>query len=428
MRKMLRGLDDVSRRQFVSYAAKTCLGLGVMSPLAAQAAARSAGAARKPAKNVIYMFMNGGLSHLDTFDPKNNSEVSGPVSAISTNVSGIQLSENLPELAKQMDKIALIRSLTSNQGAHERGQYFVRTSHTPRGSVQHPALGAWTVKHGGRINPTLPSNVLIGGGGAHPGAGFLGSEFTPVRIGNPSAGLQNAHLPGSVNPDQFQRRLQLMERFDRPFTRKYEHRDVKTYTEFYDEAVRLMRSEDLVAFDISKESAEMREAYGNNRFGQATLLARRLVQNGVRYVEIEHGGWDTHANNFDAMPDRTAPVDQALATLLQDLDASGLLEETLIVLTTEFGRTPNINRDAGRDHHPRVFSSLLAGGGINGGQVYGKSDEKAYAAAENPVTVPDFNATIAYALGLQYDERVFAPSGRPFTMADDGKPVTDLFT
>lgn len=429
MRQMLRGLDPFSRRQFVSYAAKTCLGVGLLTPLAARHAAAQASAAnRRPAKNVIYMFMNGGISHLDTFDPKTDSEVAGPVRPISTNVPGIQLSEYMPELAQQMDKVAIIRSLTSNQGAHERGQYFVRTSYTPLATEQHPALGAWTVKLGGRINRTLPNNVLIGGGGGHPGAGFLGSEFTPVRVGNPAAGLEDSRLPAGVDREQFQRRLGLMQRFDQTFTRNYAHRDVKAYSEFYEEAVRLMRSEDLRAFDISQESREMREAYGSNRFGQATLLARRLVQHGVRYVEIEHGGWDTHANNFEVMPDRTAVVDRALATLLQDLASSGLLEETLVVLTTEFGRTPVINRDAGRDHHPRAFSSLLAGGGVGGGQVYGKSDKQANGVEENPVEVPDFNATIGYALGLEIDQRVHSRSGRPFTLANRGQPVTELFS
>jgi uncharacterized protein (DUF1501 family) len=196
----------------------------------------------------------------------------------------------------------------------------------------------------------------------------------------------------------------------------------------YDEALRLMSSRDLAAFDISQEPEALREAYGQTQLGQGALLARRLVEHGVRFVEVVDGGWDTHNDNFDELEDLVPNLDRALATLLADLDSRGLLEETLVVVTTEFGRTPTIVTDRmGRNHYPKAYSSLLAGGGVRGGRSWGRTDETGSNVIENPVTVPDFNATIAHALGLPLEQQIFSPSGRPFTVADKGVPVTELF-
>jgi uncharacterized protein (DUF1501 family) len=194
----------------------------------------------------------------------------------------------------------------------------------------------------------------------------------------------------------------------------------------YKDAVRLMNSEDLKAFDINQESTEVQAAYGDNGFGQGLLLARRLVENNVRFVEVQLGGWDTHNNNFTSVADRGATVDRALSTLISDLDSRGLLDETVIVLATEFGRTPRINGNDGRDHYPRAFSGLIAGGGIKGGQAYGVTDETGSRIVENPVLVPDFNATVAAALGLPTNHILYSPSGRPFKVANNGVAVTDI--
>jgi uncharacterized protein (DUF1501 family) len=194
----------------------------------------------------------------------------------------------------------------------------------------------------------------------------------------------------------------------------------------YRDAVKLMTSEDLKAFDINQEPTDVREAYGDNGFGQGVLLARRLVENNVRFVEVQLGGWDNHTNIFTSVADRGATVDRALSALIGDLEQRGLLDETLIVLATEFGRTPRINQNEGRDHYPRAFSGLIAGGGIKGGQAYGKTDESGSRVIENPVLVPDFNATIATALGLPVGHTLYSPSGRPFKVANNGEPVMDI--
>ncbi len=435
MANPFHSLDESTRRQFLALGARSLLGVTIAGMMPGRLfagdpssiLAASPTAPRPLARNVIYLYMAGGMSHLDTFDPKPGQKVAGPVTAIPTSVDGIQLTENLPLTARMMHRCAVVRSLTSTQGAHEQGNYYVHTGYRMIGTTRHPAMGAWLASLSGRTNDTLPASVLIGGDSQHPGAGFLESRFAPLPIGNPETGLANSHSADNVNEARFQRRLQLLDSVNKPFIAANPQKETRAYHDLYDEAVTLMRSRDLAAFDMSQETAAMRAAYGSDRFGQGCLLARRLIENDVRFVEVSLGGWDTHSDNFDQVQARCDILDLGLSTLLADLDARGLLDETLVVVATEFGRTPRINSNLGRDHHPRCFSMLLAGGGIRGGQVYGTSDEQGEAVGDHHVTVPDFNATIAYALGLPLDKVITAPSGRPFTVADKGQPLVSLF-
>ena len=219
----------------------------------------------------------------------------------------------------------------------------------------------------------------------------------------------------------------LADKFDMAFHSKYDVKKVRAYSDMYDDAVRLMRSEDLKAFNLNLEDQKVRDEYGTDGFGQGCLLARRLIENDVRHVEVTLGGWDTHNNNFQAVQGLASRLDQGLSALLNDLDRRGLLNETLVVLTTEFGRTPYVNENDGRDHFPKAFSGLMAGGGIAGGQAHGRTNEHATDVEEGKVSPPDFNATIAYGLGLPLDEVIYSPSKRPFTIADKGQPVTSVF-
>ena len=235
-------------------------------------------------------------------------------------------------------------------------------------------------------------------------------------------------MHASLNEDRFDFHRDLAMQLDAPFVEKYDQKNVRAYTDMYEDAVKLMRSKDLAAFDLSQEPDGLKERYGRNPFGQGCLLARRLVENGVNFVEVTLGGWDTHNSNFVNVPDKAETLDLALSTLLVDLERRGMLDDTLVVLATEFGRTPEINANEGRDHHPQAFTGLMAGGGIKGGQVYGKTDERGSKVVENAITVPDFNATIGYALGLPLDQVLYSPSMRPFTLAAKGKPMVDLFS
>ncbi len=428
MKKFLNTLSDVDRRDFLAYSAKAFLGVGLM-PLAARSKAFAGSAPfRNPtAKNIIYLYMAGGMSHLDTFDTKPGSDIQGSTRTIKTNVSGIRISEHFPQVAQQMDKLALIRSLSSNQGAHEEGRYFMHSSYIKRGTIAHPGLGSWLVKYDGHRNPNLPSVVHIGSDNPGGGNGFLEPRYAPLVIGNPESGLQNSRIRKGVTEEQFHDTLMLTNAFDTEFHSRYKQKRVAAYTDMYDDAIRLMKSEDLAAFELEKEQKELRDAYGKNAFGQGCLLARRLVENDVRFVEVTLGGWDTHTNNFERVAENASVLDQALATLLADLNRRGMLEETMVVVATEFGRTPQINDNDGRDHSPTAFSCLLAGGGIRGGQVYGKTDDEGKHVVDGKVEVPDFNATIAYGLGLPLEKTVYSDSGRPFRVADKGRPVVELY-
>ena len=423
----------LNRRDFVATAAKTFLGVTALDQIGGKAFAL-AGENTSPlkqaatARNIIYLYMTGGMSHLDTFDPKDNKDVMGATGVISTKADGVRLSDNLPLLARQADKLAIVRSMVSTQGAHEQGRYYMRTSYTLRSSIRHPSLGAWLQKFQDRGNPSLPGTVMIGNDSRHPGAGFFEAKFAPLMINAPEDGLGNSKMNAMFASDaEFNKHLDVSHQLDRKFAETYNLKKVRAYADMYDDAVKMMKSEELVAFNLNEEPEAVRKKYGRDRFGQGCLLARRLVEHGVRFAEVTFGNWDTHNANFTKVPELCDELDGALSTLLADLESRGMLDDTMVVLATEFGRTPEINANDGRDHHPKAFSCVLAGGGIRGGQVYGASDERGFAVAEKQVSIPDFNATIAYGLGLPLDQVLYSPSKRPFTVVDKGRPITGLF-
>lgn len=429
--QLLRG-DDLSRRSFVARTASSLLGVGLLPEVftpKAQAAFENSSKLKQvaTARNVIYLYMSGGQTHLDTWDPKEGVETAGPTKPIKTTADGVRISEYLPLTAKQMHHACVINSLSSTQGAHEQGNYIMHTSYELRGTIRHPAMGAWLNVFQGGGNTTLPNFVFVGNDSRHPGAGFFPAQYSPLYVNNPENGLKNVRLQPGLTEDRFQKRMKLADDLDREFRSTFPHRNVKAYADMYDDAIAMMKSEDLKAFDLSEEKEETRIQYGREAFGQGCLLARRLVERGVRFVEVSLGGWDTHNANFVRVPELCDTLDRALSALLQDLNARGLLKETLVVLTSEFGRTPDINQNVGRDHYPKAFSAVLAGGGIAGGRTYGRTDKEGREVVEDKVTIQDFNATIGYALGLPLDQVIYSPSKRPFTVADRGQPLTGVF-
>ncbi|TDU64268.1 uncharacterized protein DUF1501 [Prosthecobacter fusiformis] len=423
---------EISRRDFAAKTASSLLGVGL---LGSYMNGKSYGAFENSsklkqvatAKNVIYLYMSGGQSHMDTWDPKVGVETAGPTKPIKTSADGVRISEYLPLSARQMHHACVINSLTSTQGAHEQGNYMMHTSYDLRGTIRHPAMGAWLNVFQGGGNSTLPNFVFIGNDSRHPGSGFFPAQYSPLYVNNPENGLKNVKLQPGLTEDRFMKRMSLAEDLDQDFRSTFQHRNVKAYSDMYDSAMSMMKSEDLKAFDLTEEPEELRKSYGKEAFGQGCLLARRLVERGVRFVEVSLGGWDTHNSNFVRVPELCDTLDKGLATLLEDLNARGLLKDTLVVLTSEFGRTPDINLNVGRDHYPKAFSAVLAGGGIAGGVTYGKTDKEGREVIEDKVQIGDFNATIAYALGLPLDQVIYSPSKRPFTIADKGKPITNLF-
>ncbi len=436
----LNKLDEVNRRSFMASAARGCLGVTIAGS-AAELFAPSVHAADPAtvaegggkAKSVIYLFMAGGMTHLDTFDPKPEApgEFRGPTETIKTKADGLRLGHYMSRLAGQADKIALVRSMTSTQGAHGPGRYFMRTGYAQRASIVHPSNGAWITRLKQRTNRSLPSFVTVGAGNGHPAAGFFEPQYAPLPVGDATSGLQNVRRLRNVSEEQFNKQLALRQLLDKQFDGQFHkgQKNVRAYNQVFEEAVKLMQSEDLEAFDLKKETPKVHAAYGDHSFSKGVLLARRLVERGVRFIDVEFGGFDWHNDNFDQCEQKLPLLDQALSALLQDLEAKGLLESTLVVVATEFGRTPKIVQErSGRNHFPKAFSYLLAGGGIKGGQVYGKTDETGSNVAEKPVTGPDFNATIGFAMGVPHDLTLMSPSRRPFKLgARSGKPLTKLF-
>ncbi len=425
MKTELNKLSPLARRDFIMRTAQTVLGVTVMPALNLRAAAAAPGPGFGKAKNVIFLWMNGGMTHIDTWDPK-TGETKGPTAPIKGKGGIDYLGGTMTKMAEVSDKITIVRSMSSKTGVHDAGTYIMKTGYEPRGTIVHPCMGAWASHFLGRIKGvTLPDSVIVNSGSAFPGAGFFPPATSPIPIANPQTGLQNIKQTSSEL--HFNKRVSLMNELDDSFRKKYQSEDVKAYTEFYDETMKLMKSEDLKVFDLALEPAGTRAKYGNSSFGQGALLARRLVQSGVRFIEVQFGGWDMHNNIDQALGGTGQTMDSVFATLIQDLAANGLLESTLVVMGSEFGRTPDINQNSGRDHYPLAYSTVFAGGGVKGGFVYGATDKDGRRVADKQASPLDFQATIGHAMGLPVDEVVMSPSNRPFTVGDKGKPVLDIF-
>lgn len=423
MKHFPNSLDAPTRRQFVERCAASSFGLSVLP--ATQFISR-ASTAQKPAafgkaKSVIWLMLDGGLSHIDSLDPKTGRS-KGPAKAISTSAD-FQVTDFFPKFATVADRVSVIRSMEAKIGVHKPAQYFMRTAYEPRGTILHPNLGAWGSHYLGRSSKNLPSSVCVNRR-SDQANGFFPSSYAPLAIGDPNKGINDVKSIGGQSAAA--KRLALLNNLDADFRRKFNDKGVNSYNGFYDDALSLMKSKELAAFDLSKESSEQREAYGNNSFGQGCLLARRLVQSGVRFVEVKHDGWDHHKALADEMADVAPVFDQAFATLITDLEQLGLLDSTLVVVATEFGRKPNFDGD-GRSHHPVCFSTVLAGGGAKAGFVYGKSDDEGYYVDEDSVSVGAFHASIAYAAGMEIEKPAISPSGRPMTVGDGEEPVLELF-
>ena len=414
----------LDRRNFFAKSAASLLGVQLLPWLDSTLLAAQAPTAK--ANHLLLLTMRGAMSHIDTFDPKPGREVQGSTKAIQTKITGIQFGETLAKLSTMADQLAVIRSMSTETGDHEQGTYLMRTGYKQINSIQHPSMAAWTTMALGPISKTLPPNVLVGNGNEHPNAGFLDPKYLPIPVADANRGLENIQSPAYLSDDIFKRRLLLARKFDAAFQNKYDGTEMEAYNELYRQAVKFMGSKDLAAFDIKKESEKTLLAYGANRFGQGCLLARRLLQEGVRCIEVEFEGWDMHQQLFTDLPSKGGQLDQAFSQLLLDLKSTGLLDSTLIVLQTEFGRTPKINENSGRDHHPGAFSFVLAGAGIQGGVVHGSTDDDGVGVAKDHVSIADFNTTVATVMGIDTNQEHVSPNGRPFKIGGGGKAVSQV--
>jgi uncharacterized protein (DUF1501 family) len=385
---------------------------------------------RKRGMACVLMFMRGGPSQFETFDPKPDTTNGGPTKAISTAVEGVQIAEGWEHLAKAMGDVALIRSMTNREGEHQRATYQLHTGYVPAGSVKYPSLGSIVASEIGPQDFDLPHFVSIGNRVNTIGSGFLGMSVAPFVVPNPSQLPANVALPQGVADKRFERRFGLLGQIEEDFAQAGGGPRVAEHKSVYSNAAQMVRSPRLRAFDLAQEKDTVRDRYGRTPFGQGCLLARRLVEQGVTFVEIESNGWDTHQDNFDKVKSLAGQVDPAFAALVSDLKERGMLERTLIIWMGEFGRTPKINaRGAkpGRDHYPRAFNVALAGGGIKGGQVIGSTSADGTDVKSRPVTVPDLFCSFYQALKINPRKENLSTLGRPIKLMDKGTAVKELF-
>jgi hypothetical protein len=409
----------LSRRAMLAASGASILGMSVPNLLAAAGKDHAA-----KAEHVILFWNGGGMSHIDTWDPKPGRPTGGELAPINTSANGVQISEIFPQLAKQMHHCSLVRSIAGTQGDHGRATHHVSTSYLPFPNLIYPGIGS-VVAHELPNLGDLPAFITISGQ-AHR-AGYLGQKCEAYFVPQPGDKDPYLAFPEGIAEVRGNKRLETLERFNTRFTGANKDERLTSTKTSIDEAVKLMRSPALEAFEFSKVNPDTIEKYGNNPFGRGCLLAKRLVEKGVRFVQINRGGYDTHSNNFPAMRNHGEVMDSGLASLVQELAETGLLDKTLILMVSEFGRTPVINKDAGRDHWASVFSCFMAGGGIKGGNVIGSSDEDGAHPKDNPVKVQDIHASVCHALGIDPNKEVMTPLRRPMKLVDNGTLIPGLF-
>src|SRR5688572_20165460 len=386
-----------------------------------------------PAKSVIHIFLPGGMAAQESFDPKPLApiEYRGPLGTVGTKLPGEVFSELMPQTASIADKLTVVRSMTHGEAAHERGTHNMFTGYRPSPALQYPSFGSVVSHEFGSKNNMPPYVCVPSMPNTYAGSGYLSSAYGPFSLGaDPASGrfqVRDLNLPGGIDDGRFSRRRNMLDAVDNHFRKLEKSDNLAAMDSFYQRAYGLISSKAArQAFDINAESDATKELYGKNEAGMRFLMCRRLVEAGVRFVSTTYSGWDHHTNIEGAFRGQMPPFDKAFAALINDLDQRGLLNSTLVMVTSEFGRTPKINRDQGRDHWPKVFSIALAGGGIKRGQIYGSSDATASEPNQDPLTVEDMATTVYNQLGITADKELMAPGDRPIEIVDGGKVVSDL--
>src|SRR5262245_37620879 len=382
----------VCRRSFLRSAA---VGLGALSFRDCLTA--HADELRKQGTACILLWMAGGPSQFETLDPKPGAETQGPTRAIATTADGIRIAEHWTRTATVMNELTVIRSMTSREGNHGRATYLMHTSYPPSGGIVHPGMGSIVASELGHADSDMPNFVAISGSSV--GQSFLGVRHAPFIVTDPNRAPDNLATP--VAADRLGRRLGLLKELEEPLTKTGAAQLVKDHQTLYDQTSQMILSPRTQAFQLEREPEKLRDAYGRSAFGQGCLMARRLIEAGVTFVEVQSSGWDTHSNELAGLKKLIPPVDQGTAALLADMKDRGLLERTLVIWMGEFGRTPHVNLTAGRDHYPQAFTVALAGAGVRGGQVIGATDPRGIEVADRPVSVSDLFCTFCRALGIE---------------------------
>lgn len=419
----------IDRRRFMAQGFLGSLGLALAGHPGHLLAS---GSAEPKAKSCILLWLSGGPSHIDTFDPKTHADIKGSFNSIETKTPGLRFSEHLPKLAQRSDKLTAIRSMTSKEGDHERAYELMHSGAMPQAGAEFPSLGSVMSWKWNDAAGELPKFVSIGYGYAPLRPGFLGMEHSPYQLDSAGDSLANVALPEGIDKGRHDRRLAALEAFDQSFVQRNNSSLAADHGRFRSKARRLMNSPDLAVFDLSKEKEETLKRYGATgeeaEFGKGCLLASRLVTKGVRFVEVSLGDWDTHEDNFTTTKDVSRQLDVAMSALLDDLHASGAIKDTIVLCMGEFGRSPEISENNGREHWSDAFSMLAAGAGIASGAVIGSTDEKGAKVKDRPVTAADLHATVLSLLGVDIAHEHMTPEGRPVRLADQGKVIKELLS
>jgi hypothetical protein len=382
---------------------------------------------RQQKRACILLWMQGGPSQLETFDPKPGHENGGETRGIQSAVPGIAISENLPRLAKSMNDLCVLRSVNSREGNHPRATYLMHTGYLPTASIKHPSIGALAAHELANPQFDLPAFVRVGEGNnrGSAGGGFLGVSYDPFVVQDASRAPNNTTV--FVPEARFRRRLNLLAELETEYENRGGKQEVGDHRQLYDKASKLVLSPKMNTFDLSGEPQHVRELYGSSPFGNGCLLARRLVEAGVTFVEVNLGNWDTHDNNAERTKTLCETMDQPFAALVHDLQERGMLQNTLVVWMGEFGRTPRINPRGGRDHYPKAFNAVLAGGGVKGGQVIGATSANGEEVKDRPIGVTDLLRTICHSLKIDADKENVSNVGRPLKVVDGGEVVEEVF-
>ncbi len=425
----------ISRRGFLTVGTIGLGGLTLADVLRIEARAdlKSYAPITAKADSVIHIFLPGGIAHQETFDPKPFApiEYRGDMGSIDTKIEGEKFSQTLPQTAQIADKLLVIRSMTHGEAAHERGTHNMFTGYRPSPALQYPSIGSVVSHEYGPKNNLPPYVCIPNQPNVYAGTGYLSSSFSPFSLGrdpaDPGFQVQDLNLPGSINEPRFASRRSMLDAVNTHFAEREKSDNISAMDTFYQRAYSLISSQKArEAFNIAAEPAKIRDEYGRHAAGQRLLLARRLVAAGVRMVTVDYGGWDFHSQIVSGMNSQMPAFDQAFSTLIRDLDRSGLLNRTLVMVSSEFGRTPKINKDAGRDHWPKVFSVVLAGGGVKRGFIYGSSNATASEPERDPIGPEDLATTVYHQLGIVADKELMAPGNRPIEIVDGGKVVKEL--
>ena len=422
----------MNRRDFLYTGLVGGLGLSLGDMLKLRAENASSPIKAK-AQSIIHIYLPGGMASQESWDPKIHApiEYRGPLGSVQTNIAGVHLSENMKDTAKIMDKITVVRSMTHGEAAHERGTHNMFTGYKPSPAIQYPSFGA-VISHELGVRNYLPPYVAVPQAVTEfAGTGYLSTAFGPFALGsNPESKdfkVRDLNLHSSITQERYNRRRSILETVDSHFSLMEKSDNISAMNKFYQQAYDLVSSAQArEAFDLDKEPDQIRDMYGRSQAGQRFLMSRRLIEAGVRCVSVVYGGWDMHAGIGAGMNSQLPAFDKAYAALINDLDQRGLLDSTIVMVTSEFGRTPKINKDAGRDRWPRVFSVAFAGGGFAKGLVYGKSDATSSAPEEDPLTVENMSATVYSLLGIDPSKHLMADGGRPVSIVYNGQVVDKL--